>query len=85
MIFGILESFNESPLLLYLGVISIACMGGGIPPILERRRRRSIENQLPTVEGKAATMSYTPAPREQVSQMSHWDLVRSRVGDIAQW
>ena len=48
MIFGLLESFNESPLLLYLGVIAIACVGGGIPPMLERRRRRAIENQLPT-------------------------------------
>ncbi len=48
MIFGLLESFNDSPLLLYLGVVSIACIGGGIPPMLERRRRRSIENQLPT-------------------------------------
>ena len=48
MIFGVLESFNDSPLLLYLAVISIACIGGGIPPMLERRRRRSIENQLPT-------------------------------------
>ena len=48
MIFGLLESFNESPLLLYLGVIAVACVGGGIPPMLERRRRRAIENQLPT-------------------------------------
>ena len=48
MIFGFLESFNESPLLLYLAVIAIACVGGGIPPMLERRRRRAIENALPT-------------------------------------
>ena len=48
MIFGLLESFNESPLLLYLGVVAVACVGGGIPPMLERRRRRAIENQLPT-------------------------------------
>ena len=41
MIFGILESFNEAPLLLYLGVISLACIGGGMPPMIERRRRRS--------------------------------------------
>jgi pilus assembly protein TadC len=48
MIFGILESFNDTPLLLYLFVIAIACIGGGIPPMLERRRRRAIENELPT-------------------------------------
>ena len=46
MIFGLLESFNDSPLLLYLGVISIACISGSIPML--GRRRRSIENQLPT-------------------------------------
>lgn len=48
MIFGILESFNDTPLLLYLFVIAVACIGGGIPPMLERRRRRAIENELPT-------------------------------------
>ena len=48
MIFGFLESFNDSALLLYIGVIAIACAGGGIPPMLERRRRRAIENELPT-------------------------------------
>ena len=29
MIFGILESFNDAPLLLYLVVIATACIGGG--------------------------------------------------------
>ena len=48
MIFGILESFNDAPLLLYLLVLATACIGGGIPPMIERRRRRSIENDLPT-------------------------------------
>ena len=48
MIFGILEAFNDTPLLLYLFVIAVACIGGGIPPMLERRRRRAIENELPT-------------------------------------
>jgi len=48
VIFGFLESFNDSALLLYIGVIAIACAGGGIPPMLERRRRRAIENELPT-------------------------------------
>jgi pilus assembly protein TadC len=47
MIFGILESFNDAPLLLYLVVIATACIGGGIPPMIERRRRRAIENELP--------------------------------------
>ena len=48
MIFGLLESFNDTPILLYLVVIAVACMGGGIPPMLERRRRRAIENELPS-------------------------------------
>ena len=47
MIFGLLESFNYNLLLLVLFVVGIACAVGGIPPMLERRRRRSIENALP--------------------------------------
>ena len=47
MIFGLLETFNDNPLLLYLAVIGMACAAGGIPPMLERKRRRSIENALP--------------------------------------
>jgi pilus assembly protein TadC len=47
MFFRFLESFNGEPLLLYLGVIGIAIAGGGIPPIIERNRRRKIENSLP--------------------------------------
>jgi len=48
MIFGLLESFNESLFLLILVVIATAAVGGGIPPMLERRRRRVIENELPS-------------------------------------
>ena len=47
MLFGLLETFNNSPLLLYISVIGIACAAGGIPPMMERKRRRSIENALP--------------------------------------
>ena len=47
MFFRFLEAFNGEPLLLYLGVIGIAIAGGGIPPIIERNRRRKIENSLP--------------------------------------
>ena len=47
MFFRFLEAFNGEPLLLYLGVIGIAIAGGGIPPIIERSRRRKIENSLP--------------------------------------
>ena len=47
MIFGLLESFNDNLLLLVLFVVGIASAVGGIPPMLERRRRRSIENALP--------------------------------------
>lgn len=48
MIFAVLESFNDTPLVLYLALIAVACVGGGIPPMIERRRRRSIENALPS-------------------------------------
>ena len=47
MIFDLLEAFNENSLVLYLFVIGIACAAGGIPPMIERNRRRGIENQLP--------------------------------------
>jgi pilus assembly protein TadC len=47
MIPRILESFNDSPLMLYILIVAVACIGGGIPPMLERKRRRTIENQLP--------------------------------------
>ena len=47
MIYRLIESFNDSPLAVYLIIVGIAIAFGGIPPILERRRRRSIENALP--------------------------------------
>ena len=47
MLFRLLESFNDATLMLYIIIIATACIGGGIPPMLERMRRRSIENQLP--------------------------------------
>ena len=36
-------------LLLVLVVFGIACAAGGIPPMRERSRRRSIENSLPSL------------------------------------
>ena len=47
MIFEFMESFNDNMFVLFLFVIGIACAAGGIPPIIERNRRRGIENQLP--------------------------------------
>jgi pilus assembly protein TadC len=47
MIFDFLEAFNDNMFVLFLFVIGIACAAGGIPPIIERNRRRGIENQLP--------------------------------------
>jgi len=49
MIFDILEMFRNEPFLLFLITISIACAIGGVPPILERNRRRNIENDLPAM------------------------------------
>ena len=49
MIFDILEAFNDQMLLLVLSVLGIAFAAGGIPPMIERKRRRSIENQLPAL------------------------------------
>ena len=41
--------FRNEPLLLFVITIGIACAIGGIPPILERQRRRGIENDLPAM------------------------------------
>ncbi len=41
--------FRNEPFLLFLITISIACAIGGVPPILERNRRRNIENDLPAM------------------------------------
>ncbi len=49
MIFDILEAFNDQMLLLVLSVLGVAFAAGGIPPMIERKRRRSIENQLPAL------------------------------------
>ena len=46
IIYDFLEAFNDNVLVLVL-LFRIALASGGIPPILERNRRRSIENQLP--------------------------------------
>ena len=49
MIFGILEIFRNEPVLLFFITIGIAAAIGGIPPIIERQRRRGIENDLPAM------------------------------------
>ena len=49
MIFSTLEMFRNDPLLLLLITMGVACSIGGIPPILERVRRRGIENDLPAM------------------------------------
>jgi pilus assembly protein TadC len=48
MIFGLIESFNDTPLLLFLLILGLGFVGGGIPPMRERARRRTIENELPS-------------------------------------
>ena len=49
MLLDFLEILNDYPLVLLLVIISIATLGGGIPPILERRRRRGLENAISEV------------------------------------
>ena len=71
MLYGFLESFNDSALLLYIGVIAIACAGGGIPPMLERRRRRAIENELPTfLEALSASVGAGRGLQEAMMEQS---------------
>lgn len=47
MIWRLIESFNDNLPLLLLLAIGLAFAAGGLPPMLERRRRRSIEGALP--------------------------------------
>ena len=49
MIFEILEMFRNDPLLLFMITIGVAFAIGGVPPIIERQRRRGIENDLPAM------------------------------------
>ena len=49
MIFGLIETFNDNLFLLVLVVFGIASAAGGIPPMIERKRRRSIESTLPSL------------------------------------
>ena len=46
MILDLLEILNDYPFVLLLIILSIATLGGGIPPILERKRRRGLENGI---------------------------------------
>ncbi len=49
MIFSILEMFRHSPFLLFMTTIGVAFAIGGVPPMIERARRRGIENDLPAL------------------------------------
>ena len=49
MIFTVLEMFRHQPLILFLFTFGIACAAGGVPPIIERSRRRTIESDLPAM------------------------------------
>ncbi|MGY8698528.1 MAG: hypothetical protein ACKVHC_02375 [Candidatus Poseidoniales archaeon] len=63
MIFGLIETFNENIFLLVLVVFGIASAAGGIPPMLERNRRRSIENTF-----NAALASFSAKTRSSQVQ-----------------
>ena len=49
MIFDILEMFRHQPIILFFFTIGLAFAVGGIPPMIERSRRRGIENDLPAM------------------------------------
>ena len=46
-LFGVLDMVTDSLLMSLLVPITILCAGGGLPYVIERRRRRSIEKALP--------------------------------------
>ena len=47
MLWRLVESFNDNLALLLLMAVGLAFAAGGLPPMMERRRRRSIEGALP--------------------------------------
>lgn len=47
MLWRLVESFNDNLALLLLIAVGLAFAAGGLPPMMERRRRRSIEGALP--------------------------------------
>ena len=49
MLFDMLEVLNDHPLMLLLLNVGLAGLGGALPPIIERIRRRGLENALPEV------------------------------------
>jgi len=49
MLWDYFELINDHPLILLLQIVAIACAFGGIPPMIERKRRRQIENSLPSM------------------------------------
>ena len=49
MLFDLLELLNDEPIMLLLLNIGLAGLGGALPPILERSRRRGLENSLAEV------------------------------------
>ncbi|DAC14701.1 MAG TPA: hypothetical protein D7H86_02475 [Candidatus Poseidoniales archaeon] len=49
MLFSMLELLRDQPAILVLFTFGLAGIFGGIPPMLERARRRKIENDLPSM------------------------------------
>ena len=49
MLLGFLEVLNDYPVVLLLIIVAIAGTGGAIPPVLERMRRRDLENAISEV------------------------------------
>ena len=49
LLFGIFDMVTDSLMMSLLIPITILCLGGGLPYVIERRRRRSIEKALPEV------------------------------------
>jgi pilus assembly protein TadC len=47
MFWRLIESFNDNLPLLLLAGIGLAFAAGGVPPMIERRRRRAVEGVLP--------------------------------------
>ena len=55
MLWRLVESFNDNLTLLLLMAIGLAFAAGGLPPMLERRRRRSSKGPFLVSSKRSAT------------------------------
>ena len=71
MLFYFFEVLNDHPLMLLLLYVGLAGLGGALPPIIERARRRGLENSLPEVlEGLSDSIGAGQGLQQAIKKVS---------------